>query len=131
MRVLTIIPKIIATGIVAAGMLSAAPSIAQVYGPNQVPPYTTWQPGWDRGDFDRGHVMLGTVSDFSPYRLTVTRRDGLTQTIDLKRGTEILPTGATPHIGERAALVGYYSNGTFVADRVVLRPYHQNYDDQQ
>jgi hypothetical protein len=41
--------------------------------------------------------------------------------IDLKHGTEILPTGATPTPGERVAIVGYYSNGTFIANRVIIR----------
>jgi hypothetical protein len=67
-------------------------------------------------------VILGTVSAFSPYRLTVTRRNGDMQTIDLKHGTVIHPTGATPTPGERVAIVGYYSNGTFIANRVILRP---------
>lgn len=98
----------------------SAPASAQGYGYG-VPAYTTWQPEWDQYRFDRHHVMLGVVAGFSPYRLTVNRRDGVTQTIDLKNGTVILPTGATPTPGERVALVGYWSNGTFVANRVVLR----------
>jgi hypothetical protein len=54
--------------------------------------------------------------------LTVARRNGMVQTIDLKHGTVIYPTGATPTQGERVALVGYYSSGTFIANRVILRP---------
>jgi hypothetical protein len=84
--------------------------------------YTSWQPDWDAGKFDAKHVMLGEVTNFTPYRLTIARRDGQQQTVDLKNGTLIFPTGATPTQGERAALVGYYSNGTFIANRVVLRP---------
>ena len=86
-----------------------------------VPPYTTWQPGWDAYQYDRGHVILGRVADFAPYRLTITRRNGNDQTIDLKHGTEIFPTGATPSPGERVAIVGYYSQGTFIANRVIIR----------
>ena len=37
-------------------------------------------------------------------------------------GTVIFPTGATPTMGERVALVGYYSSGTFIANRVILHP---------
>lgn len=91
------------------------------YGPQYVPPYTTWQPGWDQNRFDRKHTMLGIVTAFSPYRLTIQRHNGMVQTIDLKNGTTIYPTGATPQQGERAAVLGYYSNGTFIANRVVLR----------
>jgi len=90
--------------------------------PAGIPTVTTWQPDWDRDVYDTAHIMLGVVSDFSPYRLTVTRQDGIDETIDLKNGTIIRPTGATPTRGERVALVGYYSNGTFIADRVILRP---------
>jgi len=43
------------------------------------------------------------------------------QTIDLKNGTVIHPIGATPHRGDRIAIYGYYSNGTFVANGMVLR----------
>ncbi len=100
------------------GGLASLPAAAQ----NDVPPYTTWQPGWDTYQYDRHHVILGTVSAFAPYRLTITRRNGNVQTIDLKHGTVIYPTGATPTQGERAAVVGYYSNGTFIANRVILRP---------
>jgi hypothetical protein len=98
---------------------SVAPVAAQDYG---VPAYTTWQPGWDTYHYDRNHVMLGTVADFSPYRLTVARHNGVVQTVDLKHGTVIYPTGATPTQGERVSLLGYYSNGTFIVNRVILRP---------
>ncbi|HXB84065.1 MAG TPA: hypothetical protein VNU22_12015 [Candidatus Acidoferrum sp.] len=101
------------------GGASTAPVAAQDYG---VPAYTTWQPGWDAHQYDKHHVMLGTVASFAPYRLTVARRNGNVQTVDLKNGTVIYPTGATPTTGERVALVGYYSNGTFIANRVILHP---------
>jgi hypothetical protein len=67
-------------------------------------------------------VILGTVAAFTPYRLTVARRNGNVQTVDLKHGTVIYPTGATPTTGQRVGLVGYYSNGTFIANRVILHP---------
>jgi hypothetical protein len=53
--------------------------------------------------------------------LVLARPDGTQQTIDLKNGTEIRPNGATPTSGERVAVIGYYSNGTFIANRLVLR----------
>lgn len=110
------------TSLVAMLLLNGAacvPASAQDYG---VPAYTTWQSDWDAYHYDRHHVILGTVSSFSPYRLTVQRRNGNVQTVDLKNGTVIFPTGATPGTGQRVALVGYYSNGTFIASRVILHP---------
>ena len=98
------------------------PPPAQYDQDDQVPTYTTWQPGWDQYQYDRRHVILGQVVDFHPYRLTVARRNGDVQTIDLKNGTIIYPTGATPMQGERVSIVGYYSNGTFIANRVIIRP---------
>ena len=91
-----------------------------VVGPHGVPVYQEWQPGWDHYRFDRRHVILGTVANFEPYRLQVARRNGNMQMIDLKNGTVILPTGATPMQNERVAIVGYYSHGTFIANRVII-----------
>ncbi len=97
-----------------------APSAsAQQYGYG--PTYTTWQPAWDRYQYDRRHVILGEVVHFRAYRVEIQRQDGDVQTIDLKNGTVIHPTGATPHRGDRIAIYGYYSNGTFIANGVVLR----------
>ena len=107
-----------ASMLVLGGGLTALPAAAQ----EDIPPYTTWQPGWDAYQYDRQHVILGRVNDFHPYRLTVVRRNGNVQTIDLKNGTVIYPTGTTPMPGERVAIVGYYSNGTFIANRVIVRP---------
>jgi hypothetical protein len=103
-----------------ATAFAAVPATAQMTGPNDAPAYRSWQPGWSQGQFDRRHVILGTVSDFKPYRLTVARRNGMTQTIDLKNGTAIFPVGMTPSLNQPVAIVGYYSNGTFVANRVIL-----------
>jgi hypothetical protein len=92
-----------------------------IYGPHGVPQYNSWQSAWDRFEFDRHHVILGRVAAFAPYRLQVARRDGAVQMIDLKNGTVILPTGATPSPSQRVAVIGYYSHGTFIANRVILR----------
>lgn len=81
---------------------------------------SAWQPSWDTGNYDRNHVLLGTVGSFAPFRLTLTSAQGDTMTIDLKQGTIIHPTGSTPSAGQRVAVFGYWSNGTFVADRLVL-----------
>jgi len=116
--------SVTAAALMLAGAAAPLPSSAQDYGygPNGEPMYDTWQPEWNQNHYDKHHVMLGTVANFTPYRLTVMRRNGNVQTVDLKNGTVIRPTGATPSPGEHVALVGYYSNGTFIANRVVLRP---------
>ncbi|MGC2128944.1 MAG: hypothetical protein WA629_02505 [Candidatus Aquilonibacter sp.] len=85
------------------------------------PVYTTWQPQWDRFQYDRAHVILGEVMHFRAYRVEIQRPNGDVQTIDLKNGTVIHPIGATPQRGDRIAIYGYYSNGTFIANGLVLR----------
>ena len=122
MKLSTALTSFVAATMLYGGALMALPALAQDGPPPDMPMYTTWQPDWDQYHYDRHHVMLGTVADFSPYRLTVARRNGQVQTVDLKHGTVIYPTGATPKQGERVAIVGYYSNGTFIANRVILRP---------
>jgi hypothetical protein len=79
-----------------------------------------WQNTWDTGSYDRNHVLLGTVGSFAPFRLTMLNPQGDSMTIDLKQGTTIRPTGMTPAAGQRVAVFGYWSNGTFIANRVVL-----------
>ncbi len=96
-------------------------AVAQNYTAYGVPSYSVWQPAWDQYVYDRRHVILGMVVGFQPYRLQVQRRDGAVQDVDLKNGTIILPTGATPTPGERIAIVGYYSRGTFIVNRLVIR----------
>jgi len=96
-------------------------AMAQTYNAYGAPAYNAWQPAWDQYVYDRRHVILGRVVGFEPYRLQVQRRDGAVQGVDLKNGTVILPTGATPTPGERIALVGYYSRGTFIVNRLVIR----------
>jgi hypothetical protein len=88
------------------------------------PEYNTvsaWQTAWDTGNYDRNHILIGTVGAFAPYRLTVLTPAGDSMTIDLKNGTVMRPDGSTPQPGEHVAVFGYWSNGTFIANRVVLR----------
>ena len=82
---------------------------------------TAWNNTWDTGAYDRNHVMLGTVDKYAAARLTVSNSFGDKVTVDLKEGTVIRPTGATPQAGQRVAVFGYWSNGTFIANRVILR----------
>jgi hypothetical protein len=102
----------------AAAIVPALPAQAQII---DAPRNRAWQPDWERGQFDRSHVILGKVTQFAPFRLQILRTNGTVQTIDLKHGTEILPTGETPGPNMRVAIMGYYSNGTFIANRVILR----------
>jgi hypothetical protein len=83
---------------------------------------TTWNTAWDAptGTWDRHHILVGTVTDFKPFRMTVARADGNVSTIDLKQGTIIRPTGTTPSMNQRVAVFGYWSDGTFIANRVLV-----------
>ncbi len=82
---------------------------------------SAWQTAWDSGGYDRNHVLVGVVNSFAPFRLTLIEPQGGTMTVDLKQGTVIRPTGDTPSTGQHVAVFGYWSNGTFIANRVVLR----------
>ncbi|MGH7736675.1 MAG: hypothetical protein ACREMP_02215 [Candidatus Tyrphobacter sp.] len=115
----------VAGALAVAGAVSlwAVPALSQVTTCSAaVPTYTTWQTSWNTWDYNHNHVVLGMVGGFKPYRLTVVSQDGASQVIDLKPGTAIFPTGQTPSSGEHVAIVGYWSGGTFVANRVILRP---------
>ena len=114
----TALALLVASGF--AGLI-VAPASAQM-APSYSPQYREWQPAWDRYEFDRAHVILGTVTHFEPFRLQLARQNGTVQLIDLKNGTVILPTGATPMVNERIAVTGYYSRGTFIANRVIIHP---------
>jgi hypothetical protein len=118
---LTVLALLVACGMSAFVAQPASADEVVIYNRHGVPVYERWQPDWDHDQFDRRHVILGTVTDFQPYRLQIARQNGNVQMIDLKNGTVILPTGATPMINERVAIVGYYSNGTFIANRVLIK----------
>jgi hypothetical protein len=81
----------------------------------------SWQTAWDKGNYDRNHILVGTVGSFAPFRLTMLTAAGDSMTIDLKSGTVMRPDSAKPQAGEHVAIFGYWSNGTFIANRVVLR----------
>ena len=82
-----------------------------------------WNPTWDAGKYDRHHVLIGTVADFKPYRMLLQPPDpdGHATMIDLKNGTVIRPEGTSLVPGMRVAIFGYWSKGTFIANRVILR----------
>lgn len=114
--------SLVAAAAIAASLgLTGAAASAQAYPPYPVPVYASWQAAWDNYQYDRHHVVLGIVAGFRPYRLEIRHNDGMIQNVDLKNGTVILPTGATPMPGERVALVGYWSAGTFIVNQLVIR----------
>ncbi|MFY9781096.1 MAG: hypothetical protein WAJ85_11375 [Candidatus Baltobacteraceae bacterium] len=84
---------------------------------------TTWNVAWDAGTYDQHHVLIGTVADFKPYRMLLQPADpsGHATTVDLKNGTVIRPDGTQLAPGMRVAVLGYWSKGTFIANRVILR----------
>jgi hypothetical protein len=102
---------------IAAGTLSFAaatlPAGAQMttYGP---------APTWAAPYYDTtSHVLTGTIVAAAPYRITVRvgeRRRGLP--IDLKNGTVINPVGTRLAPGQSVRIRGYWSQGTFIANRV-------------
>jgi hypothetical protein len=90
------------------------------------PQYDTvnaWNTAWDTGTYDRHHVLLGVITDSKPYRLLLAPADpdGHATMVDLKNGTIIRPDGATLVPGMNVAVLGYWSKGTFIANRIVLR----------
>ena len=91
----------------------AAPvaALAQTYGP---------PPPWAAPYYDVSrHVLKGVITYAAPYRITVqVGSNGHTLSVDLKNGTTILPTGTTLTPGMHISLRGYWSNGTFIANRV-------------
>jgi len=102
----------------AAGMFAtqAAPASAQVNS------YERWNAQWDAGAYDHHHILVGTIASFTPYRMLLSRdRNGETTQVDLKRGTRIRPDGMNLSPGEHVAVMGYWSKGTFIANRIVLR----------
>jgi hypothetical protein len=84
--------------------------------------YNHWMPAWDNGEYDRHHVLIGSVASFKPYRLLLASHQGSETTqVDLKNGTIIRPEGTNLTPGMRVAVMGYWSKGTFIANRVILR----------
>jgi hypothetical protein len=84
---------------------------------------TSWDQRWDAGTYDRRHVLVGTVADFKPFRMLLQPADpdDHATAVDLKNGTIIRPEGTSLVPGMRVAIFGYWSKGTFIANRVVLR----------
>jgi hypothetical protein len=93
---------------------AALPASAQVYGP---------PPPWAAPYYDATrHVLAGVIRYAAPYRITLqVGPGGRTLPIDLKNGTIIRPTGTTLTPGMNVLVHGYWSHGTFIANRVRVR----------
>lgn len=106
---------------VALGSISFAvatlPANAQGYmtGQGYGPP-----PAWAAPYYDtQSHVLTGVIVGAAPYRIAVRvgeRRRPLQ--IDLKNGTVINPVGTRLAPGQNVRIRGYWSQGTFIANRV-------------
>lgn len=95
----------------AIGMLGAATAPAVAQPDFAVPYYNATR-----------HTLVGMITYSAPYRLTVqVGPRGRTLPVDLKNGTIIHPTGTSLAPGMHVVLHGYWSNGTFIANRVVVR----------
>jgi hypothetical protein len=102
-----------AAALFSLGTLSV-PALAQPYGP---------PPPWAGGYYDMGHHELrGVITYAAPYRISLQLgRSGHIVPIDLKNGTIIRPTGTTLTPGMHVFVRGYWSSGTFIANRVSVR----------
>ena len=87
------------------------PALAQPYGP---------PPPWAAPYYDTSrHILAGVITYAAPYRITLqVGPRGRSLPIDLHNGTVILPTGTTLTPGMHVHVRGYWSNGTFIANRV-------------
>ena len=63
--------------------------------------------------------LRGTVTAFDRFNMTV-RADGQYLPVQLHQGTIINPTGLTLAPGMYVRVFGYWSNGNFEANRIVL-----------
>ena len=99
--------------LLAAGSLAAtvAPAAAQAY------PYSYSYPSARAPQ--GSHDLRGVVAGFGGYSMTLNIRRGSVP-VQLHRGTIIEPIGTTLQPGMRVNVHGYWSNGTFVANRIAV-----------
>ena len=69
--------------------------------------------------WERAHQLRGVVARFGGYDMTL-RVEGSPLPVRLHQGTIINPTGLTIKPGMRVRVFGYWANGRFQADRIVL-----------
>ncbi|MGH7662171.1 MAG: hypothetical protein ACRENA_14795 [Vulcanimicrobiaceae bacterium] len=75
-----------------------------------------WDDRWHRPDV---HQLSGVVSRFGGFDMTV-RVEGSPLPVRLHQGTIINPTGLTLKPGMRVRVFGFWNDGRFQAERIVL-----------
>src|ERR1700722_14012622 len=104
---LTLIQSALVTG---AGLVAAtAPVSAQTYY-QQPPPVAA-----------RGHELRGVVTSFYRFEMSVNFPRGQNVPVQLHQGSVIAPVGASLQPGMRVVIHGYWNNGVFFANRIVVR----------
>ncbi len=100
------------TSALVAGMTmvaaTTAPAAAQVY--YQAPPPIA----------ARAHELRGVVTSFYRFEMSVGSR-GENVPVQLHQGTVIEPLGASLQPGTRVTIRGYWNNGVFFANRIIIR----------
>ena len=72
--------------------------------------------------FAGGYALQGVVTYSAPFHMTVRVRDD-SYAVDLRQGTVIKPVGITLTPSMVVNVAGYWSGGTFVANRIVVLRY--------
>jgi hypothetical protein len=100
------------TGALVAGLsfvAAIAPAVAQTY--YQAPPPIA----------AGAHELRGVVTSFYRFEMSVSSPRGQNIPVQLHQGTVIAPEGASLQPGMRVVIHGYWNNGVFFANRIVVR----------
>jgi hypothetical protein len=113
MRPKAIFLTLITSALVGGTSLIAAttPVSAQTYYPAPPPPPVA----------ARGHELRGVVTSFYRFEMSVNSPRGENVPVQLHQGTVIAPVGASLQPGMRVVIHGYWNNGVFFANRIVVR----------
>jgi len=96
---------------VGAVATTAAPAAAQYL----APPYAYGAYGAP------ANALIGTVTYFYQFNMTVQGPNGAVVPVQLHQGTIINPRGSTIVPGMQVTVRGYWSNGQFFANRIRIR----------
>lgn len=113
----------------AAGMAASANAAEAIFIYRYRPaPVVVYQPApvvvsYDSDDrFARAYDIQGVVTSSVPYHMNVRIHDQI-YSVSLHDGTIIKPTGITLEPTMIVNVAGYWSGGTFVANRIVVLRY--------
>jgi hypothetical protein len=67
------------------------------------------------------HELRGVVTSFYRFEMSVSSPRGQNVPVQLHQGTVIAPVGASLQPGMRVVIHGYWNNGVFFANRIVVR----------